>query len=683
MKNTNPIFSLKNFRSFGEEGADFELAPITVLTGCNSSGKSSLVKALMLLSRQSKNGKITPMDEFGNDNYIWDDVRNCTFNNISWNDLNIVSIDLGLGNFDKVLNVSSTDKVIKISYQMWSKYMQEVIIVSRIFVRDEGEKKNGIMANFTIEKLDGTVLINIMNPNYNVIKPKWNLESLFWYCNRYIASVSYAKAKVALINLRSAMTSLVGDVIRGKHDTWEISGHLYRKGVRECYTDLVECSNDIDITLMESEQFEEKFREFEKLLKKKYVVEKEQYETANKKKAFVLDDYEDILDKIDIILDKIELNESHFTIGDLEDELRTRFEEYNLKYDGTRGVGIWESHPEEVYTVSNTALYTSQMWDIAYSNHNSINRDRYNPNDDPDNADYFEYLGESARVSSDIIEKDREKYSKSSSQSLVEYIQLLINEVNRPWFIQDIKYINSSSAVVKRLYSFEAQDKMSLSLNQYIDERRNYAAEVQEDEKASDEEKARVNFLNYWMKEFGIFGKDDEGVDIKGAPEGLGVLVYMKRKDEEVRLLADEGYGVTQLFALLLQIANSIPLDSKKRPAKYICVEEPEIHLHPKYQSLLADMFVEVYRNYNIHFIIETHSEYLIRKLQVLVADKENKLTPNDVSLNYVDKDENGISTNRKIEILEDGRLSEPFGPGFFDEADSLAMDLMKYKVRR
>ena len=97
-----------------------------------------------------------------------------------------------------------------------------------------------------------------------------------------------------------------------------------------------------------------------------------------------------------------------------------------------------------------------------------------------------------------------------------------------------------------------------------------------------------------------------------------------------------------------------------------IYVEEPEVHLHPKYQSLLADMFVEAYQKYNIHFIIETHSEYLIRKLQVLVADKENKLTPNDVSLNYVEKDKNGISTNRKIE-LEDGRLSEPFGPGFFD----------------
>ena len=115
-------------------------------------------------------------------------------------------------------------------------------------------------------------------------------------------------------------------------------------------------------------------------------------------------------------------------------------------------------------------------------------------------------------------------------------------------------------------------------------------------------------------------------------------------------------------------------------PRKVICVEEPEVHLHPKYQSLLAEMFVEAYQKYNIHFIIETHSEYLIRKLQVMVADKEITLTPNDVSLNYVEKDENGVSTNRKIEILEDGALSDSFGSGFYDEADTLAIQLFRNK---
>lgn len=50
MKNTNPIFSLKNFRSFGEEGADFELAPITVLIEWNSGGRCLLGKTLLLLN---------------------------------------------------------------------------------------------------------------------------------------------------------------------------------------------------------------------------------------------------------------------------------------------------------------------------------------------------------------------------------------------------------------------------------------------------------------------------------------------------------------------------------------------------------------------------------------------------------------------------------------------------------
>ena len=45
----NTKFSIKNFRVFDENGVKIELAPITILTGKNSAGKSSIVKAITLL----------------------------------------------------------------------------------------------------------------------------------------------------------------------------------------------------------------------------------------------------------------------------------------------------------------------------------------------------------------------------------------------------------------------------------------------------------------------------------------------------------------------------------------------------------------------------------------------------------------------------------------------------------
>ena len=120
-----------------------------------------------------------------------------------------------------------------------------------------------------------------------------------------------------------------------------------------------------------------------------------------------------------------------------------------------------------------------------------------------------------------------------------------------------------------------------------------------------------------------------------------------------------------------------------KYRASTITIEEPEVNLHPKFQSKLAEMFMEAFKSYNISFIVETHSEYMIRKLQTLVAKKE--LKPDDVALHYIyhhdeAKRPAGKPQVLQIKIKEDGRLSEPFGSGFFDEADNLAMDLLTIK---
>ena len=101
----NPIFSLKNFRSFGEDGADFELAPITVLTGCNSAGKSSLVKALMLMSKQSAGNK---------GSIAFFDTKKIQPNV----DLRTSQKEFRLGGFNSVINEHSKDGTLSFLYKI-------------------------------------------------------------------------------------------------------------------------------------------------------------------------------------------------------------------------------------------------------------------------------------------------------------------------------------------------------------------------------------------------------------------------------------------------------------------------------------------------------------------------------------------------------------------------------------
>ena len=47
-------YTIKNFRIFDEKGVSLSIKPITILTGCNSSGKSSIVKSIVLLDTYIK-----------------------------------------------------------------------------------------------------------------------------------------------------------------------------------------------------------------------------------------------------------------------------------------------------------------------------------------------------------------------------------------------------------------------------------------------------------------------------------------------------------------------------------------------------------------------------------------------------------------------------------------------------
>ena len=93
--------NIKNFRVFDDKGASFDINPLTILTGSNSSGKSSAVKAIFLLNsflaqikKAVVNGETIELDKYKLDFTKYP-------NNL-------------LGRFDKVVNRNSNNKSISI-----------------------------------------------------------------------------------------------------------------------------------------------------------------------------------------------------------------------------------------------------------------------------------------------------------------------------------------------------------------------------------------------------------------------------------------------------------------------------------------------------------------------------------------------------------------------------------------
>lgn len=195
-------------------------------------------------------------------------------------------------------------------------------------------------------------------------------------------------------------------------------------------------------------------------------------------------------------------------------------------------------------------------------------------------------------------------------------------------------------------------------------------------------DKSSSFFINYWFKKFSI---TEDNVDLDSAIKML----------ENSRELEREGYGIQQIIPLIVilslsekmrnldltsdpdQWMNSFYDQTEYRDLKKFLIEEPEANLHPSFQSKLADLFLDAWIKYDHEFVIETHSEYLIRKLQYHVGS--GKIDPSVINIYYFDKGEEP----RKVNINKDGSLSKEFGPGFYDEADNIAIDLFMLNNKR
>ena len=87
---------------------------------------------------------------------------------------------------------------------------------------------------------------------------------------------------------------------------------------------------------------------------------------------------------------------------------------------------------------------------------------------------------------------------------------------------------------------------------------------------------------------------------------------------------------------------------------KFICIDEPEIHLHPSIIDKLVSVLIEMSEHEDKQFLISTHSEHFINSLLKNVVDE--KISNNDVKVYFLNKTRK--ETNIEFqEINVDGQI--------------------------
>lgn len=231
-----------------------------------------------------------------------------------------------------------------------------------------------------------------------------------------------------------------------------------------------------------------------------------------------------------------------------------------------------------------------------------------------------------------------------------------------------LEYIQAHAAFQKAVFSTEDKnDYTARTIYEFINSKIN---------PGSDE----YNFVSKWMKIFEV-GKDFIISSLQGAAFSVRIFDSEQEKEDYINgdeqkgvELADKGMGSNQLMLLLWKMASFIRKYKNESIKPTIIIEEPEQNLHPYIQTTLASLFLSLFRTYGFRFIIETHSEYMVRYIQVLAAKSYKEKKTNPFKVFYLTGESD--SPFYEMGFQKNGKFIKAFGKGFFNVADDAVEEL-------
>lgn len=121
-------------------------------------------------------------------------------------------------------------------------------------------------------------------------------------------------------------------------------------------------------------------------------------------------------------------------------------------------------------------------------------------------------------------------------------------------------------------------------------------------------------YVAFWLRELNLIHSFK--VEAITPESNLYRVKVKKTKDSAEVLITDVGFGVSQILPVLT-ICYYVPEGST------ILLEQPEIHLHPKVQAGLADVFIDAIKRRRVQIVLESHSEHLLRRLQTRISEEQ------------------------------------------------------------
>ncbi|EIO4079431.1 AAA family ATPase, partial [Vibrio vulnificus] len=144
--------------------------------------------------------------------------------------------------------------------------------------------------------------------------------------------------------------------------------------------------------------------------------------------------------------------------------------------------------------------------------------------------------------------------------------------------------------------------------------------------------------------------------------------------------ITDVGFGISQFLPIIVQ--------SLRCPkGSIILIEQPEIHLHPKMQTWLMDCLSEIALSEEKKIIIETHSDVMIKRLQLRMIDSKFPISREHVEIYNLERCSDGrgkIKTvMNNVRITDYSEIIWPDGFLDYEINDSIKFEELKFDLMR